>query len=111
MKRHEMVPVYTIGIAAKLLAVCRATLRIWEEKGIIKPARIGGKRFYSKRDIDRLERIKYLLQKVRMNVAGVKEVLDTKSCWEVKDCDEKVRTSCKVYLRDQRLQKANTAQY
>lgn len=41
MKEREMMPVYTIGIAAELLGVCSATLRIWEKKGIVKPARIG----------------------------------------------------------------------
>ena len=32
-------PVYTIGIVAKFLKVCTATLRIWERKGLIKPTR------------------------------------------------------------------------
>ena len=109
MKEHEAMPVYTIGIAAKFLAVCPATLRLWEKKGIVKPARIGKNRFYSKCDVDRLKRIKHLLQKMRMNVAGVKHVLDAKSCWEVKNCSEKVRRSCRAYLHGRNLQKMNTA--
>ncbi|MCM8830981.1 MAG: MerR family transcriptional regulator, partial [Candidatus Omnitrophica bacterium] len=28
-------PVYTIGVVAKLLKVCPATLRIWEKKNLI----------------------------------------------------------------------------
>ena len=32
MKEDEAIPVYTIGIAAKLLGVCPATLRLWGEK-------------------------------------------------------------------------------
>ena len=106
MKEYEAMPVYTIGIAAEFLAVCPATLRLWEKKGLIKPARIGKNRFYSKCDIDRLRRIKYLLQKMRMNIAGVKEVLDAKSCWEVRDCSEKLRRGCPVYLHGQKLQEA-----
>lgn len=105
MKEDESMPVYTIGIAAKFLDVCSVTLRLWEKKGIIKPARIGKNRFYSKCDIDRLERIKYYLHKRRINIAGVKEILEAKSCWEVKDCSEKVRNDCPVYLHGQKLQK------
>jgi len=32
MKQDYREPVYTIGIAAKMLNVCAATLRIWEKK-------------------------------------------------------------------------------
>ena len=106
MKEHETVPVYTIGIAAKFLGVCPATLRLWEKKGLIKPARIGKNRFYSKDDIDRLECIKYLLQKMRMNIAGVKEILETRFCWEAKDCSEKMRKNCSVYLHCQKLRES-----
>ena len=106
MKEHEMMPVYTIGIAAEFLGVCSATLRIWEKKGLIKPARIGKNRFYSKCDIDRLECIKHLLQKRRINIAGVKEVLDTKFCWEAKNCSEKMRKNCLVYLQYQKLRES-----
>jgi len=99
MKEHEAMPVYTIGIAAKFLGVCSATLRLWEKKDLIKPSRIGKNRFYSKCDIDRLECIKYLLQKRRINIAGVKEILDTEFCWGVKNCNEKARKYCLVYLQ------------
>ncbi len=103
MKEQETLPVYTIGIAAKLLGVCPATLRLWETKGIIKPSRIGKNRFYSKRDIDRLEYVKCLLQKRKINVAGVKEILDSNFCWDLKECSEKARNTCPVYLRHQKI--------
>jgi len=106
MKEHESMPVYTIGIAAEFLSVCSATLRLWEKKGLIKPSRIGKNRFYSKCDIDRLECIKYLLQKRRLNIAGVKETLDTEFCWEVKNCNEKARKYCLVYLQCQKLRES-----
>ena len=92
-------PVYTIGVTAKFLKVCSATLRIWEKKGLIKPVRLGKNRFYSKCDIDRLEYIKDLLQKKRVNIKGVKALLSATKCWEVKKCKPKERESCSVYLR------------
>ena len=103
MEEQENIPLYTIGIAARLLGVCSATLRLWENKGVVKPARIGKNRFYSKSDIDRLECVKYFLQKMRINIAGVKEILDTKFCWEVKNCGKEVRRNCSVYRHCQKL--------
>lgn len=92
-------PVYTIGIVARMLKVCPATLRIWERKGLIKPTRLGKNRFYSRCDLDRLENIKDLLQKKHVNIEGVKNILNTTQCWEVKKCKPKERSSCPVYLK------------
>jgi len=99
MRHDYRAPVYTIGIVAKMLGVCPATLRIWEKKKLIKPARIGKNRFYSKCDLNRLEYIKELLQKKRINIEGVKNILDTTRCWEVKKCGTKERKSCAVYRK------------
>jgi len=92
-------PVYTIGIVSKSLKVCTATLRIWERKGLIKPTRLGKNRFYSKCDMDRLEYIKELLQKKHINIEGVRQILATTQCWEVKKCKPKERKVCSVYLK------------
>ena len=90
-------PVYTIGIISRLLKVCPATLRIWERKNLIKPARIGKNRFYSKNDLDRLEQIKELLQKKHINIEGVRKVLEAKKCWDIKKCGSAERDICPVY--------------
>ena len=92
-------PVYSIGIVAKFLKVCPATLRIWEKKELIKPVRLGKNRFYSKFDLDRLEDIKDLIQKKRMNIEGARRVLQTSHCWEVKKCKPRKRNRCSAYLR------------
>lgn len=92
-------PVYTIGIIAKSLRVCPTTLRIWERKGLIKPKRLGKNRFYSRCDVERLEHIKELLQVRHINIEGVREILETTQCWEVKKCKPKDREICKVYLK------------
>ncbi len=92
-------PVYTIGIVAKSLKVCVATLRIWERKGLISPSRIGKNRFYSRYDIDKLEYIKDLLQKKHINIEGVRQILETTQCWDVKKCSEKERSVCSVYKK------------
>ncbi len=99
MKENSTEPVFTISIAAKLLKICPATLRIWEKKGLIRPARISKNRFYSRCDMERLEHIKDLLQKKRINIQGVKRILTTTQCWEIKKCKPGERDVCPVYLR------------
>ncbi|MCX5789947.1 MAG: MerR family transcriptional regulator [Elusimicrobia bacterium] len=94
-------PVYTIGVASRLLKVCPATLRIWERKGLVKPARLGKNRFYSGCDLDRLRMIKDMIRTRRLNIEGVKSVLGLSRCWELKKCPAKKRASCMVYITSQ----------
>ena len=44
-------PVYPIGIVAEMLGVHPRTLRTYEQEGLIRPSRRGGKRFYSEIDL------------------------------------------------------------
>jgi len=97
LKQTYSEPVYTIGIAAKLLDVCADTLRIWERKGLIKPARLGKNRFYSQCDVDGLRHIRNLIQKKGINIQGVKNILRIKQCWDLKKCKPQQRNACTVY--------------
>jgi len=70
-------PLYGITVAAELIGVNARTLRIYEENGIITPARsISNRRLYSQKDIDRLEYIHFLTHIKKVNIAGVKVVLE-----------------------------------
>ena len=67
--------VYIISVAAELAGVHPQTLRIYERKGLLEPARTtGGSRRYSQADIDHLRRIQDLTDE-GLNLAGVKKVL------------------------------------
>jgi len=67
--------VYIISVAAELAGVHPQTLRIYERKGLLEPARTtGGSRRYSQADIDHLRRIQELTEE-GLNLAGVKKVL------------------------------------
>ncbi|MGI9610562.1 MAG: heat shock protein transcriptional repressor HspR [Acidimicrobiia bacterium] len=67
--------VYVISVAAELAGVHPQTLRIYERKGLVAPARTsGGSRRYSQADIDRLNRIAELTES-GLNLAGVNTVL------------------------------------
>jgi MerR family transcriptional regulator/heat shock protein HspR len=71
----RMRAVYIISVAAELAGVHPQTLRIYERKGLLEPARTtGGSRRYSQADIDHLRRIQDLTDE-GLNLAGVKKVL------------------------------------
>ncbi|HVM06500.1 MAG TPA: helix-turn-helix transcriptional regulator [Acidimicrobiales bacterium] len=67
--------VYVISVAAELAGVHPQTLRIYERKGLVDPARtVGGSRRYSERDIERLRRIQDLTN-AGLNLEGVRRVI------------------------------------
>ena len=68
--------VYVISVAAELAGVHPQTLRIYERKGLVAPARTGGgSRRYSDQDIDLLRRIQQLTNE-GLNLAGVQKVIE-----------------------------------
>ena len=67
--------VYVISVAAELAGVHPQTLRIYERKGLVDPARTrGGSRRYSDQDIALLRRIQELTNE-GLNLAGVQRVM------------------------------------
>jgi MerR family transcriptional regulator/heat shock protein HspR len=68
--------VYVISVAAELAGLHPQTLRIYERKGLVDPARTGGgSRRYSDADIAQLRRIQELTAE-GLNLAGVQRVLE-----------------------------------
>ncbi len=76
MTRSPTHAVYVISVAAELAGVHPQTLRIYERKGLVDPARTaGGSRRYSDADIAQLRRIQELTND-GLNLAGVQKVLE-----------------------------------
>jgi MerR family transcriptional regulator/heat shock protein HspR len=107
---HERVrAVYVISVAAELAGVHPQTLRIYERKGLVDPARTaGGSRRYSEADIDQLRRIQELTNE-GLNLAGVQKVLELEAeladlrrqLEELRrDADKAVEDTEKKYRRD-----------
>ncbi len=101
--------VYVISVAAELAGVHPQTLRIYERKGLLDPARTaGGSRRYSDQDISQLRRIQELTT-AGLNLEGVKRVLELEA--EVaqlreelrkarEEADEAVERTHRQYRRD-----------
>jgi MerR family transcriptional regulator/heat shock protein HspR len=76
MAGHDERAVYIISVAAQLAGVHPQTLRIYERKGLIAPARTEGRsRRYSERDIVLLRHIQELTTE-GVGLAGVKRILE-----------------------------------
>ncbi len=69
-------PRYMISVAADLVGMHPQTLRIYEQKGLVRPGRTAGNtRLYSERDLERLRLIQRLTTELGLNLAGVEHVL------------------------------------
>ncbi len=69
-------PIFTLSVAADLLGLHPRTLRIYEEKQLVVPARTeGNRRRYSQNDINRFQSIRHLTSG-GVNLEGVRIILD-----------------------------------
>jgi MerR family transcriptional regulator/heat shock protein HspR len=69
-------PLYGIAVAAQLVDMPEATLRLFERRGLLSPSRSeGGTRRYSEGDIERLRRVGRLRDE-GMNLAGIGRLIE-----------------------------------
>ena len=68
--------VYGISVASELSGIDPQTLRLYERRGLLTPARTdGGTRRYSDNDLERLQRITNLVAQ-GVNIAGILQILN-----------------------------------
>ena len=88
MSKSKSDSVYFISVASSLSGIHPQTIRIYEEKGLVKPYRTkGGTRRYSQDNIDRLIQIQQLTQR-GMNLEGIKVIYELKS--KIDDLQKKI---------------------
>ena len=74
--RRRTQAVYVISVAAELAGMHPQTLRIYERRGLVAPARTeGGNRRYSDADIETLRRIAELAEQ-GLNLEGIRRVME-----------------------------------
>lgn len=96
MASNDQRALYVISVAAELAGVHPQTLRIYERKGLVDPARTGGgSRRYSDRDIARLRRIQELTA-AGLNLEGVRRVM------HLEDENDRLRQALAQSQRDAR---------
>ena len=94
---NEERPVYTIGTAAELLGVHPRTLRLYEEGGLIRPARKNNRRFYSANDLRWISCVRYMIHEQGLNQEGLRRLLALIPCWEINDCSSEARAECTAW--------------
>lgn len=86
MKINSNDPILGIGIAAKKLGVSAELLRLYEREGLVKSHRAAsGHRFYSEEDLLWVECFREQINQNKMNLAGIKVILDLCHCWDFKN--------------------------
>lgn len=74
---------YVIGTVAASYGIHPQTLRLYERLGLLKPSRsLGNTRYYTDRDLKRLEVILNLTRELGVNLAGVEVVLNMREKME-----------------------------
>ncbi len=76
----DSTPLYTIGVASRLLDCDPSVLRRYEKAGLIKPSRTSGNtRLYSRSDLSSLEEIHRLMNEEGLNSNGAQMVMGLKT--------------------------------
>jgi MerR family transcriptional regulator/heat shock protein HspR len=92
-------PRYMISVAAELVGMHPQTLRIYEQKGLVRPKRTAGNtRLYSDLDVERLRLIQRLTTELGLNLAGVERVLHLE--------DELLRMRSRLERMEQEMHRA-----
>jgi MerR family transcriptional regulator/heat shock protein HspR len=95
-------PVYVISVAASILRVHPRTLRIYEDEGLVCPARTPTNiRLYSEQDIRRVLWIRHLTQNLGVNLAGVRILFEL---------EERLGTRILEALYDEGMEAAEAAE-
>lgn len=91
--------VFAITVAAQQVGLSARTLRIYEQEGLIRPARnAGDQRLYSAQDLIWIRCISELIHGHSLTTAGIRRLLDLIPCWEIKRCPEEVAARCAPFL-------------
>ncbi len=89
--------IFPIGTAASMLDVHPRTLRIYEDEGLVKPKRKGGRRYYSLNDIQWIKCLRHMIHDQGISIAGIKKLMQYTACWNIVDCPMEKRKQCTAY--------------
>jgi MerR family transcriptional regulator/heat shock protein HspR len=93
---------YTIGEAADLLGISVPTIRMYEREGLIVPLRkTSGHRLYADADLQRVRCLRYSINVDKVSISGLRRLMSSVPCWQIKNCPEADRNLCTGYLDQQ----------
>lgn len=92
----ELRPILRIGAVAELLEVHPRTLRLYEQRGLVKPVRSRGQRKYTPNDVRWLRCLRSMVHEEGYSLPGIAKLLQLAPCWEIKNCPPEVRDACEA---------------
>lgn len=100
MERDRGDAIYPISAASQRVGLSARTLRIYEQEGLIRPARKVGseQRLYNEQDLVWIRCISELIHGHSLTTVGIRRLLDLIPCWEIKHCPEEVAVRCEPHL-------------
>lgn len=99
-------PCFVISVAARIVGVRTQTLRYYERIGLVHPRRTSGnQRMYSRREVERVQRIRGLIDDLGVNLAGVEVVIKLLDRLEQAE-EEKDELRGMIRVLEQRLRAA-----
>ena len=83
---------YSISEVAGKVKLSQKRIREYEKEGFIRPKREPrtNNRIFSDEDIKRILRLKYLIHKKGLTIAGLKQLLAMAPCWKIFECEDPV---------------------
>lgn len=95
---NKFAPIFTIGTVAKMLNVSVQTIRMYEQEGLIIPAKTDtGRRMYSLNDVERLDCIRKMIVEKGLNINGIRKIMSLIPCWEFKGGLDEDCKNCPAY--------------
>ncbi len=91
-------PIFTIGVAAKMLEVHPRTLRIYEKEGLIRPIRKGKWRYFTMDDIKWVECLRSMIHEQGISIVAIKKLLQYTPCWNITECSFDKRKQCTAFM-------------
>jgi len=107
LKETELGMVYKIGDLAQEFDVTLRTLRFYEDRGLVTPARSGTTRLYSEQDRERL-RIALFCKRIGLPLGEIGEMLDLHDSEGTSFAMDKIRTIYSSQLKSLREQQIET---
>jgi MerR family transcriptional regulator/heat shock protein HspR len=111
MNMEDMVgydePCFVISVAARIVGVQTQTLRYYERIGLVEPRRTSGnQRMYSRREVERVQRIRSLIDDLGVNLAGVEVLIKLMDRLQQSE-EEKDELRGRIRVLEQRLRAAS----
>jgi len=91
-------PLYSIGVAARLLDVSVHSLRQYEREGLILPHKTpSGRRLYSDLELEKVRCIRRMIHEKGLNFAGIRHLIALVPCHRLRRCPQKIQRNCPLH--------------